>query len=441
LADDGASETSVPRVVAPVPESGACELVVVASPDPAAVSRRVAIERPTDLGRKSRGSAPPPSALSIDDRRLSRSHATVAPRHDGLGLELQDLDSRNGCFVDGTRVKSARLAPGAVVRAGDTVFVVDRAPPGEPIATPAAAVGASPAFLAACRELAVAAGAELPVLLLGETGTGKEVFARHLHEVWRGRARRTGQLVVLDCATIPRDLVEASLFGHQRGAFTGATADAAGHLAAASGGTLFLDEIGELPFHLQGKLLRAVETGEFTRVGSVARERADLRIVAATSADLPREVQAGTFRADLYARLAGYVVRLPPLRERRRDIPLLLSRFRPLEVSADAMERLLLHGWPMNVRELRAVAHRLALRAVDGKIELADVERALGVAAGPPRTAPALTGAEPSRDELAGALRRCGGSVAEVAAEYGKDRKQIYRWLERHALDPRDFKA
>jgi DNA-binding NtrC family response regulator len=423
--------------------AAACELVVVHSPDRSLVDQRVAIDRPLELGRSSRSGERAPGILAIDDRRISRRHASIRRRADGAGLELENLASKNGSFVDGRRCDSARVEPGSVLRVGDTLIVVDAA--AKPQTAPEDVIGASAAFTAARAALDDALRSTLPVLLLGETGTGKEVFARELHASWRSVASRPGDFLVMDCAAIPKDLIESYLFGHVKGAFTGATGDAAGYFAQASGGTLFLDEIGDLPFHLQAKLLRVIETQEFSPVGSTRVQRSDARIVSATSADLVRDVATGVFRRDLYARLAGFVVRLPSLRQRRSDIMLLARRFyagfagHPLDASADLVERLLLHDWPMNVRELRMVMNRLAVKAGADRVhDVADVELDPGLGREPMVDEPAT--AAPPRAELAALLRRFQGNVSEVATHYGRHRKQIYRWLERCELDPRDFK-
>jgi DNA-binding NtrC family response regulator len=420
-----------------------CGLVVVHSPDGSLVDQRLVVDRPLELGRRSRTGGRQSNGLAIDDRRISRRHCSIRRRADGVGLELENLASKNGTIVDGQPAGSARLEVGSVVRVGDTLLVVDGAC--EPMAPAEGVIGASAALTAACAALAEAVRSTLPVLLLGETGTGKEVFAGELHRRLRAQQARRGRFLVMDCAAIPKELIESYLFGHVKGAFTGATADVAGYFAQASGGTLFLDEVGELPFHLQGKLLRVIESQEFSPVGSTQLVRGDVRIISATSADLTRDVATGLFRRDLYARLAGFIVRLPSLRQRRSDIILLARHFYsifagvPLEATADLAERLLLHAWPMNIRELRMVMNRLAVKDRSSAAhDAADVDLALGI--DPPAMADDPATAGPPRDELAALLRRFQGKVSELATYYGRHRKQIYRWLECCELDPRDFK-
>jgi DNA-binding NtrC family response regulator len=231
------------------------------------------------------------------------------------------------------------------------------------------------------------------VLLLGESGTGKELVARAVHEA---SARAAQPLVVVDCASLPETLFESELFGHERGAFTGAHAAKPGLVEAASGGTLFLDEVGDIPLAMQVKLLRLLEGGTYRRVGSNDLRRADVRVVSATHRDLAGRVADGRFREDLYYRLSTFPIHLPALRERRDDIPLLatslLARVAPqrrLTLAPAALQRLADHPFPGNIRELRNVLERAALLSDGPVIALAQVERALGVAERNARLLPA----------------------------------------------------
>jgi transcriptional regulator with PAS, ATPase and Fis domain len=297
------------------------------------------------------------------------------------------------------------------------------------------------------------------VLLLGESGAGKEVAARALHEL----SGRRGALVTVNCAAIPETLAESQLFGHTSGAFTGARAQP-GWFRAAHQGTLFLDEIGELPLGLQPKLLRALEDGFITPVGAVSPVPCQVRLVAATNRDLLSGIQAGRVRGDLYARLAEIVLLLPPLRERREDILLMvqhaLAAMAPAAMLSPRLaEALLLYAWPFNVRELFKVAAELQLRAAGATmlgLELVEARlRALGtlspqapaggdnaVSAGAAQAGrPAATAAAPpSRQELETLLRLHGGRVAAVARALCRSRAQIYRWMEQSALDPSSFR-
>ena len=252
-------------------------------------------------------------------------------------------------------------------------------------------VGRSAALLGALRDVTQVAPTDSTVLILGETGTGKELIARALHD---GSARRGRPLIRVNCAAIPANLIESELFGHERGAFTGATTRRVGRFALADGGTLFLDEIGELPLELQPKLLRVLQEGELEAVGSSRTQRVDVRVIAATNRDLAREVEAGRFREDLYYRLNVFPLRVPPLREREDDVLLLAAafsermgrrlgrRFAPL--AAEWAQRLRAYGWPGNVRELENVIERAAITAHGDELNL---ERALAWA--PPAAAPA----------------------------------------------------
>ena len=232
-------------------------------------------------------------------------------------------------------------------------------------------IGHSDVIQRLLHELKVVAESELPVLLLGETGVGKELFARHLHR----HSRRAAQpLVHVNCAALPESLAESELFGHVKGAFSGATTDRPGRFEAADGGTLFLDEVGELPLTVQAKLLRALQNGEIQRLGADQPRRVDVRVIAATNRTLRDSVREGAFRADLYHRLSVYPVPIPPLRERGSDVLLLAGRFlelnrarlglRSLRLSPEAEDALCRYPWPGNVRELEHVISRAALKVV-----------------------------------------------------------------------------
>ncbi len=243
-------------------------------------------------------------------------------------------------------------------------------------------VGKSPALLAVLGKLDQVAPADTTVLLEGETGTGKELLARYVHQ----RSRRRGPLIRLNCGAIAPGLVESELFGHERGAFTGAVQRRTGRFEMARGGTLFLDEVGELPPDVQVKLLRALQEGEIERVGSGVPIRVDARVVAATNRDLESDVRAGRFRADLFYRLNVFPVRVPPLRERPEDIPLLAAHFlakfrqklgKPIRrLGPDSVARLARYSWPGNVRELQNVLERACVLARSEVVEIVDPLRA-----------------------------------------------------------------
>jgi len=225
------------------------------------------------------------------------------------------------------------------------------------------------------KQLALVAPTGANVLILGESGTGKELVAREIHE---RSLRRTRPLITVNCASIPRELYESEFFGHLKGAFTGALRDRAGRFQAADGGTLFLDEVGEIPLELQGKLLRALQEGTFERVGDDRPRRVDVRIVAATNRDLEREAKAGRFREDLFYRLSVFPLRVPPLRDRREDVPLLAAHFverasqrlgaKPPRLTRSEAERLQAYDWPGNVRELQNVVERAVILSRGGPL-------------------------------------------------------------------------
>jgi len=302
-------------------------------------------------------------ALRLDDRRVSRVHFEIAVTSDRVAV--RDLGSTNGTFVDGVRVRDADVAASSVIRAGDSAIRVDVDASPAQIALSAREsfgelVGASVEMRMVYAILERAAQADATVLLLGETGTGKDVAARSLHAESQ---RRAGPFVPVDCGAIPENLIESELFGHVRGAFTGAVQNRKGAFEEADGGTLFLDEIGEMPILLQPKLLRALETKTIRRVGETQARPVDVRIVAATNRPLARAVNDGTFREDLYYRLAVIEVALPPLRARRADVAALARSFYERLVPGGKLPdayvgHLESKTWPGNVRELRNTIER-----------------------------------------------------------------------------------
>lgn len=305
--------------------------------------------------------------LKLSDPLVSRRHFAVEVH--GAQWRLTDLESTNGTSVNGVAIGEAFLHGGELVRAGDTTIAV-RIGASVPARLSASSrfgrlLGSSPAMLRLhpiCEKLSLT---DIPVIIEGETGTGKEVLAEAIHE---NGPRARGPFVVFDCTTTPPGLVESRLFGHERGAFTGAVSFRPGVFEEAREGTLFIDEIGDLDVALQAKLLRAVQSQEVQRLGGTQWIRTDVRIIAATRRDLEKEIQAGRFRDDLYYRLAVARVELPPLRRRTGDIHLLAAHFWKAvapdssELPLDFAERLETYDWPGNVRELyNAVLHRAAL--------------------------------------------------------------------------------
>jgi DNA-binding NtrC family response regulator len=310
----------------------------------------------------------PVCAVCLTDRAVSRRHAALEA--DRGSVRLVDLDSSNGTFVNDLRVRDVFLRGGERVRVGSSTLRVDLDASPHVLAASEQArfyrvVGGSPEMRRLYPVFAQLAATDVPVLIEGETGTGKEVVAESLHEAG---ARRDGPFVVFDCTTVAPTLLEAELFGHERGAFTGAVNARRGLFEEAHGGTLLIDEIGDLDIALQTKLLRAIERMEVRRVGGNKFTRVDVRIIAATRRDLDREVQARRFRDDLFYRLAVARVELPPLRRRHGDVALLAKTFwaalggEEAALGPDVIQRFEEYSWPGNVRELyNAVARQLAL--------------------------------------------------------------------------------
>jgi transcriptional regulator of acetoin/glycerol metabolism len=388
-------------------------------------------------------------AVHLTGNDVSRRHAVLRRSLQGEGVVIADLGSRNGVRVNGRAVSEAQIGLGDVVRLGGWVGVVT-ANPGELIQIAPGLWGGA-ALQQAVAPLRQAAASDLPIVLEGETGTGKEVVTRALHR-WSGRA---GPLVAVNCAALPEGLAEGELFGYRRGAFTGADRASSGFFRSAEGGTLLLDEVSDLPLALQAKLLRVLEEREVQPLGETRPVAIDVRIVVAGQQPLMEVVRAGRFRADLLARLDGLTVRLPALRNRREDVPQLFSHLlqelgqgRAPAIESDLAERLCLHDWPFNVRELVLLAKRLltlhgseiTLRAHHLPERIGD-GAAVPLAADPsarrspvPERTPAAT--EPVElPTLVVALRASGGNVARAAAMLGISRQRAYRLMEGRAVD------
>ena len=319
-------------------------------------------------------------------------------------------------------------------------------------------VGCSPSFLKVIWEVFLVAGHRVSVLIEGESGTGKELISRAIHDL---SERRGEPFVAVNCAALPRELQESELFGSVRGAFTGAVRDRPGLVAKADGGTLFLDELPSMDRELQAKLLRFLDSGEFRRVGDRDVHIANVRIVGASNVDLAAEVEEGRFRRDLYFRLSAFPLRLPPLRERREDIPLLAEHFLAREsgrlgvptprLEASALEALKRYAWPGNVRELQNVVTRLTLRFAGRAVRADDLELGAGGAdspAGTPlwrqgtfRDLKAEVVGRFEREYLLSLLRDHGGNVSRAARAAGKHRRALTELLNKHGIDPGDFRS
>jgi DNA-binding NtrC family response regulator len=359
------------------------------------------------------------NAIALSDRAVSRYHCRVEPS--SRGVSIRDLDSTNGTWVDGVRIRRHELRPGAVIRVGRTeLSVVGRRATGQ---GGSELVVDSTAMLSVMAEVDRFAKLSWPVLIRGETGVGKEHVARALHE--RG-PRHKGPFVPLNGGGLPRELIESELFGHARGAFTGAVQTHRGAFEQAHEGTLFLDEVAELPADLQTRLLRVLETWHIRRVGSEAARRVDVRLVCATHTDLRAMVREGRFRSDLYYRIHRLVIEVPPLRARPDDIPPLAQhflRFMQSEVGErrlhpQALERLKGHPWPGNVRELRNVLELAAVDCDGDVIGLAAVDRSLS------RTSEPLS-LRPSAESLRETLEQYGGNMSAAARALGIPRSTL----------------
>lgn len=390
--------------------------------------------------------------LVLPDGWMSEAHAEL--RRQNGRWTVHDLRSKNGTLVDGERIETADLPDQTLFQLGRTFFSFRSKLPvwgaahleGEDLPRgPSGLATLSYQFGDVLLRSRAVATTRVPVLLHGESGSGKEVLARAIH-TWSGRG---GVFVAVNCGAIPRNLVESELFGHRKGAFSGAERDRPGLLRTSDGGTLFLDEIGDLPLTAQAALLRALQEKEVLPVGGTRPERLDLRVVAATHRDLDRMVRDGIFRHDLLARLDGVVLELTPLRDRPEDVSLLiatllrrLSPERPdVKLSPEAARSLLEYDWPLNVRELeQALAGGLALSGV-GSIEREHLPPAL-------RKSPAevpqreLTSDEMRhRDELIALLREHRGNLSAVARAVGKGRTQVVRWVGRYGLDAAAYRS
>jgi len=302
--------------------------------------------------------------------------------------------------------------------------------------------GQSPAMLRLFDLIERLAGLPTTVLINGESGTGKELAAEALH---RGGARAKGPLIKVNCSALSEHLLESELFGHVKGAFTGADRDKEGRFQAAEGGTVFLDEIGDISPAIQLKLLRFLECREFEPVGSSRTIRADVRVVAATNADLAAKVAVGQFRADLYFRLRVMVVTMPPLRERRGDIPLLTQQFlsefgkamhKNFTVpSLEVMDALTRHPWPGNVRELRHALEHACILCPGGAIGVEHLPPELTGCAGAPARANISGRNKTGREAMAEALALAGGNKSKAARLLGVNRRTVYRKIDEYGLD------
>ena len=406
----------------------------------------------------------PHAPVRVADRAVSRVHAELELAEDGLWL--RDLGSRNGTFVENVFCKVARLDDGARIRLGSTVLEVRPEQVAEQVPLwPHERFGELVASSEPMRELFMRisqyARSDAPVLVQGETGTGKELVARALHDA---SPRANGSFVVVDCAALPENLIETELFGHARGAFTGAVGARLGAFEAANGGTVFLDEIGELPLAMQPKLLRVLESKTVRRVGETEYRAVDVRFVSATHRDLQQFVASGAFREDLFFRLSVLPAYIPPLRTRPADIRLLLMHFlgqraADVRLSATLLAEIEQHSWLGNIRELRSFVDRAAAIGPEAAWALTRGTDAPTTSKlrPPPPSAPALAQGESpvfppvdtavpfkvvreqwtdhlEREYLTKLIEAHGRNLAAMAAAAQLDRTYIRRLIQKHGL-------
>ena len=382
-------------------------------------------------------------ARPFADERMSARHAEI--RLEDGGAFIRDLSSEGGTRVNGDALVGKRtLLPGDVVRTGDTLFVYAPAAAVTLVEAASDLIGESAALVAVRRSIEAVASHKHTVVITGETGTGKEVVARVLHD----RSGRAGPFMAVNCGAFAENLLPSDLFGHVRGAFTGAIAEQQGLFRAARGGTVLLDEVVEIPLSLQANLLRVLEMREVRPVGGSKDIAIDVRVVATSNRELMELVQERLFRSDLYSRLAQWTIRLPPLRERRDDIPSLthslLARCdaggRALTV--ELAEALLLHDWPLNVRGLFNVLSIASICAPAGEaLSLgAEVRSALWMsrtlATAPPPALPLVV----DKDALEKLLERFHGGVTAAAKHLGITRPKLYRLLRVRGVVPANFR-
>ena len=430
-----------------------CRLAVTGGPD-------TGKEVVSDKERLRVGAHSSNDLVLVEDRTASRHHFEI--QYTERGYLVIDLNSTNGTWLDGRRIERAYLSQGSQVRAGQTTLTF--APIDEEVTVEpdrdgelCGMVGSSVKMRQIFGLIKKIAPMDVSVSIQGETGTGKELVARAIHEL---SGRKRGPMVVLDCGAIPPNLIESELFGHEKGAFTGAVAARPGAFERAHGGTIFLDELGELRTDLQPKLLRVLENREVRRVGGNEVQEVDVRVIAATNRDLVKEIQTGGFREDLYFRLSVINIQLPPLRQRREDVPHILRRALAdpellqkhgrKRFSQDALNMLMAYTWPGNVRELINVLSHVLTFSEGEEVLVGHLPARVQ---GQQKESPVPFNEHLSfkdakeqllesfeREYIGSVLKRCEGNISRAARESGLHRKSIERLVKKYQLDARSMK-
>jgi len=447
--------TAVQSPLSPGEQKDRAVLLVVGSAETPALPARTRLQIIGDelyVGRRAEGLPVTANVAVLDDGLVSGRHARIA-RTPG-GYDVEDLGSKNGTWVDNLRTEGkVRLRDGALVFFGNHIAVfrmvshieleaikAELVAPLGPVAT------ASPTLAVACDRLRRLAASEGELLIVGETGVGKEVYARAVHAA----SGRKGHFMAINCAAIPRDLVESELFGYRQGAHSTAHQAKAGLIEEAEGGTLFLDEIGEMTPEAQIKILRFLQDRELTPLGSTRPRRMDVRILAATNRTAAGPGKGpGGLRDDIVARLGAAPIYLPPLRNRIEDLGALAAHFLGAtavpggQFEQPAFRALALHTWPLNVRELEKIVSTAAVLTGGSKpIAIRDLPEpiartiALPAAPGTRRS----VGPSPTPAQLEELLRRYEGNVADVSRELGKHRAAVWRWIKKFGLGPQKFR-
>jgi len=391
------------------------------------------------------------ATLTIPDHEISRKHLAVRLRP--TGWEVADLDSKNGILVNGEPAGTTTLIDGDLIEAGNTLLMFREdggGPDGDSdrdlaieVTTPIPFRTVNSEFEHRVHLVTRIAPTDVAVLVRGETGTGKELVARAIHDA----SARRGDFVPINCGALPHNLIESELFGHKRGAFSGAHQDRDGLVRRAHLGTLFLDEIAELPAESQVALLRVLQEGEVRPVGASGPVKVDIRVVAATHQDIPARIASGSFREDLYARLAGFEMVLPALRDRREDLGTLIAAILPrvaarperLTLHRSAARNLSCYDWPLNIRELEQALRAAAALTESGEIRLEHLLEAIRAFAPPSHTNMRLED-RALRERLIELLREHDGNVSAVGRAMGKGPVQIRRWCARLQIEWTQFR-